>query len=81
MDVAASQIVIEALVVEINTNKAKELGFTIITKRKINITTKFSTTLDFNGNCEGIDGSQYKFNRFLILMKIKISISAKANWC
>ena len=61
VDVAASQIVIEALVVEINTNKAKELGL----RYKLNgsrTSTNFDE-LDFNGNvARGIDGSQYKFN-------------------
>lgn len=61
VDVAASQIVIEALVVEINTNKAKELGL----RYKLNGSRTSSNfdELDFNGNvARGIDGSQYKFN-------------------
>jgi general secretion pathway protein D len=57
VDVAASQIVIEALVVEINTNKAKELGFsyTQVDKRS---TTSFddsgSLSSSFQSNQRGL---------------------------
>ena len=61
VDVSASQIVIEALVVEINTNKAKELGLRYnLNGSRTN--SKFDE-LDVNGNvARGQQGSKYRLN-------------------
>ena len=61
VDVAASQIVIEALVVEINTNKAKELGFSYsqVDKRG---TTSFDDSGSFSSSFQSNQRSLFNWN-------------------